>query len=127
MATLGAAEPVSAQRIAEDLRVSESHLSKVLQKLARDGLIESTRGAKGGFFFAKKPDKLTLLDILVAVDGPLPTHGCLLGKPLCTTAPCRLKGLQDRVTEMVGKELGKIKLIDLVLKPAQKLKTKRTS
>ncbi len=126
MATLGAAEPVSAQQIAEDLHVSESHLSKVLQKLARDGLIESTRGAKGGFFFAKSPDKLTLLDILVAVDGPLPVHGCLLGKPLCTAAPCRLKGLQDRIAEMVGNELGEIKLIDLTLKPAQKLKAKRT-
>lgn len=127
MATLGEREPVSAQQIAADLNVSESHLGKVLQKLARDGMIESTRGAKGGFFFAKNPDKLTLLDIFVAIDGPLPTAGCLLGKPICTQSPCRLMGLQNRITILVDKELKKIKLVDLTVKPAQKLKRGRTS
>lgn len=119
MATLGPQKPVSATKIAKDINVSESHLSKVLQKLARDGFISSIRGAKGGFYFEKDPGEITLLDILVAVDGPLPKHNCLLGRPVCSDNKCRLKNLMLKTTAFVQEELSGVKLSEFIIPNVQ--------
>ena len=50
---------ISARAMAERLNVSEAHLSKVLQRLGRDGLVRSIRGPGGGFTLLKKPEEVT--------------------------------------------------------------------
>ena len=55
MVGLGPEVPVSATKIAGDLGVSESHLAKVLQKLARNDFIKSTRGAGAASFLIAMP------------------------------------------------------------------------
>jgi len=115
MATLGQNKPVSATQIAKDIGVSESHLSKVLQGLARDEFISSVRGAKGGFFFDYDPSDINLLEILIAVEGPLPENNCLLGKPVCKGHKCKLHNLMDKTTEFVKTELSGIKLSEFIV------------
>jgi len=67
-----ATEPgrVTAARIARDLDISENHVAKVLQQLARARLARSTRGANGGYELARPSAELTMLEVVEAIDGP---------------------------------------------------------
>jgi Rrf2 family protein len=81
-------QPLTTQQIAKTTQVPLDYLSKVMQSLGRGGLVESQRGKHGGFKLAKPANRLTILDVLNAVD-PLPRiHTCPLrlkrhGKQLC--------------------------------------------
>lgn len=103
---------VSATQIAERIGVSPSHLSKVLQELARRGLVRSTRGARGGFSLAGDPRRVTVLDVVLAVDPPPEPEGCLLGQKICRGLECRLQNLRQKVTRLVEEELSSISLAD---------------
>lgn len=69
--------------IAERLNCSVDHLSKVLQRLRKNYLIESTRGPKGGSRLAKKPSEISLIDIYELFEGPFKCSDCMLDQPLC--------------------------------------------
>ncbi len=103
---------VSATQIAEKIASSPSHLSKVLQELARKGLVHSTRGARGGFCLAADPRKVTLLEVIRAVDPPPKPDGCLLGEQICQGAECKLKELREKVSRLVEEELASTSLAD---------------
>ena len=106
--------PSSVGVISSRLGVSESHLGKVLQRLARQGLVSSTRGARGGFSLACDPGETTLLTIVEALDGPLPQHGCLLKRGDCLVESCVLGGLEMQARRLVQQHLGTTTLADLV-------------
>lgn len=73
----------SNKEIALKLNASENHLSKILQRLTKNGLVESIRGPKGGFKISKGPEEITILSIYEAIDGPLEPTNCLMGAPVC--------------------------------------------
>lgn len=104
--------PVSATYIGRCLGSSESHISKVLQRLAKAGLALSTRGARGGFFLPARTAPVTALEILAAIDGPPREAACLLGVPHCTPGSCRLHGLLQIVRRQVEQVLGNITIQD---------------
>lgn len=83
------------QDIAQATQVPAGYLSKVLQALGRAGLVSGNRGLHGGFRLAKKADKITLLDVLQAVD-PLPRiKRCPLGLPEHEGTLCPLHRRMD--------------------------------
>ena len=67
------------QQIALATHVPAGYLSKVMQSLARGGLVNSQRGLHGGFTLAKKPDKLTVWEVVDAVDPIQRIRTCPLG------------------------------------------------
>ncbi|MEW5822149.1 MAG: Rrf2 family transcriptional regulator [Cyanobacteriota bacterium] len=75
----------SNKEIAIMLDVSDNHLAKILQRLARAGLVESIRGPRGGFNLKKNTDQITLLDVYEAIDGPLELSDCLLARQFCNS------------------------------------------
>ena len=81
-------ERFSTKRIAEVHDISEAHLSKVLQRLAKLGLVNSVRGPKGGFTLRRSADEITLLEVYEAIDGPLSPTTCLFGTPICNGRGC---------------------------------------
>lgn len=83
---------VSTRQIAERLKVSEAHLSKVLQRMAQAGLVKSSRGPKGGFTLKIPAESITLLDIFETIEGRLEATDCLLGIPICNGTYCILGG-----------------------------------
>lgn len=90
---------VSVGEIARDLNVPQNYLSKILHLLARDGLLVSERGPRGGFRLAPEASQLSLARILRPVD-PQEENRCLLGRPECSdTDPCPLHG---RWRELAG-------------------------
>jgi len=104
---------ISTRQIAADLRVSEAHLSKVLQRLTKVGLATSTRGPKGGFALGKKPDEITLLDVYEAIEGHLVSSNCLLNTRICTGERCILGDLLETVHGQVSKYLATTRLSEL--------------
>jgi Rrf2 family protein len=75
--------------IAAELGVPRNYLSKILHVLARDGVLQSSRGPGGGFALARPASELTLDEIVQRFDGFPAESGCLLGRAECSEAdPC---------------------------------------
>lgn len=96
-----AGEPVRVGDIAAALKVPRNYLSKTLYQLARAGVLQSTRGPRGGFQLGKPPARLTLAEV-VGPFLPADGHACVLGRATCSdAAPCaahgRWKGVADRM------------------------------
>ncbi len=80
---------ISAEQIATDLNISRDFISKTLQSLVKDGIIQSHRGKSGGFSLARDPDSMSLLDIILIIDGNSVFESCVLGLPTCNPeSPC---------------------------------------
>ena len=88
VATHGAEAPVRVEPIAKALDVPRNYLSKTLHLLARDGVLRSVRGPRGGFQLAVPPARLTLARVTAPFDEVGERH-CLLGRAQCSDrAPC---------------------------------------
>lgn len=108
----GPGQPQATKDLARRLGVSDHHLSKVMQRLNRAGLVEGQRGPRGGFRLAGRGRATTLLEVYEAVEGPLAKQGCLLGRPACA-GPCALGGLLGRMGDDVRVYLTRTTLGDL--------------
>ncbi len=93
--------PMRVKEIGERLRASEAHLAKVLQSLAREGLLKATRGPKGGYQLARPPEEITLLEVFESIHGPLEDQRCLFKEPLCSGDRCILGDLLQKVNQAV--------------------------
>jgi Rrf2 family protein len=69
-------EPVSTAALAASYELPQAYLNKQLQALVKAGLLESLPGARGGFRLARPAAKITLMDVVTAVDGPEPAFQC---------------------------------------------------
>lgn len=69
-------EPVSTAALAASFELPPAYLNKQLQALVRAGLLESTAGARGGFRLARPAEKITLMDVVVAIEGPDEVFRC---------------------------------------------------
>ncbi len=80
---------VSIGKMSEKLHISFHFLTKILQELTSAGLLTSMKGPKGGVALKRDAGKITLLDIIIAIDGMKVFTECLLGMPGCgTEKPC---------------------------------------
>ena len=84
---------LTAKEAAGRLGLSPSYLTKILRTLSVQGILVSTRGVGGGFSLAREPESISLMDVLVALDGPLPVRSCLFEKAVCDTGTCLFKVL----------------------------------
>ncbi|MGD1047914.1 MAG: Rrf2 family transcriptional regulator [Candidatus Krumholzibacteriaceae bacterium] len=94
---------VSSREIANALGASENHLSKVLQRLAHSGIVHSMRGPSGGFRLRTPWEKIRLIEIYEAIEGPLTPGRCFLGLPVCRGNRCALGVLVHKTDEAVRK------------------------
>jgi Rrf2 family transcriptional regulator, iron-sulfur cluster assembly transcription factor len=76
-------ERVGAARAAADLNIPERYLARVMNALARDGVLVSARGARGGFSLAVQPAKLTLGSVVAPFDAAGQAPQCLLRDQQC--------------------------------------------
>ena len=76
-------QTVSAADLAKPLNCPAAYLSQVLSKLKPSGILKSQRGLKGGVCLAKAPDKISLLEVIEAIDGTDFFKNCFLGIEGC--------------------------------------------
>ncbi len=86
-----AEEYVPVRAVAEHLNISYHFLAKIVQTLAQEGILISYRGPNGGVALARSADRITLREIVTAIDGEELFFECLLGLPGCgEQRPCPL-------------------------------------
>lgn len=85
-------EAVSIQSIANRQNISVSYLEQLVRKLKKEGLVTSVRGAQGGYKLAKPADKISVGDVLRAMEGSISAVSCgtgenvhCQGEDLCVT------------------------------------------
>lgn len=101
------------REIADSLRVSEAHLSKVMQRLNRVGLVSSVRGPGGGYRLGRSRKAITLLDIVEAIDGPLDPSRCIMPERTCRGATCVFGDLLGVMNDKVREYLSGTRLSEL--------------
>lgn len=100
--------------VAGAIKVPDSYLRKVFQLLARGGLVSSHRGAKGGFTLAREPERITLKDVVEAVDGSLPVYSCMKTRRKCVAVdPCPVSSAFEEARGRMAEVLDATTLRDL--------------
>ncbi|SRR6266403_1387326 len=102
MAALAPDEYLMVKRIAAETGIPSHFLAKILQDLARDGLLRSSKGPRGGFRLSQPPEEVSMLKIVEAVDGSGRLDRCIGGSPECNDhAACGMhdswKALRSRI------------------------------
>ena len=69
-------EQFTAQELSKAMRLPLPTVRKILKTMTRAGLLESTRGANGGYGLARTPEEISLLDMVAAMEGPLAMTEC---------------------------------------------------
>ncbi len=116
--TFCASEP--GQRFTAPELAAETHLpaptvSKILKLLAREGLLASHRGVKGGYSLARSPDQITVAAMISALDGPIAFTECIEDTPgVCSQESiCQLRTNWQRINRVVRQALEGISLAEL--------------
>lgn len=100
--------------IAAHYSIPKEFLAKVLQKLSRHGLIKSHRGMQGGYQLARDAEKISLADVVEAVDGPMALVECQRGLCDCPQEPvCTVQGTLNDLQREIRKAFGKVTLKDM--------------
>ena len=106
----------TAAEISRDTGVPLPTVAKVLNVLARGGLILSQRGASGGYALSRPAEEIGVADIIQAIEGPIALTACVDG----STAHCDVEGLcpmrggWDKVNEAIRQALDQVTLADMV-------------
>lgn len=106
--------PVKVSKIADMQSIEISYLEQLFRKLRIAGLIESTRGRNGGYFFAKEPSKISVKDIMIAVEEDLDATSCSGASDCSDGKKCRTHTLWASLNTVVVNYLEKITLDTLV-------------
>lgn len=120
LSSLSATGALSAAALAEFHGVSTSYLLKHLQALAGAGILQSVPGPKGGYRLARDASEITLLDIVLAVEGPEPAFRCAEIRqrgpsPLAAQffkSPCAVNAAMLRAEKAYRDELRKVTIAD---------------
>ncbi|MBE5766505.1 MAG: Rrf2 family transcriptional regulator [Clostridiales bacterium] len=100
----GVPQPI--KTIAERQRIPDAYLEQLISALRKAGLVTSVRGAQGGYMLARKPEEITVGEVLRVLEGELATVECLEFEDACDRAcacPTRLvwQKIQDGVNAIV--------------------------
>ncbi|MBL8223812.1 MAG: Rrf2 family transcriptional regulator [Chromatiales bacterium] len=122
-----AADPdhrVTIQDIAQAYGISRNHLMKVVNHLARTGVVEASRGKGGGLRLARPPSRIGVGEVIRAAEGEAPIVECFADPRACRLTPaCRLAGVLHEAFAGLYRELDRTTLADLVspAEPVRKL------
>lgn len=99
----------SAGDIAELYGISAPLMAKVLQKLARQGLLEARHGSSGGYVLTRDPASITALEAISAIEGPVMITSCNTHRGVCDhTDQCTVREPLRRVNDSILQVLGNV-------------------
>ena len=102
---LGPDRRAATSQIAEDQQIPPSFLAKIVSQLSVAGLLQTSRGARGGVSLARSPEQISLLEVVEAIDGPILLNECVMNKNACTFGDsCPISPIWcDAQVELVGR------------------------
>ncbi len=105
----------SAREVAAETRLPAPMVSKILKQLAREGLLVSHRGSKGGYNLARRPEQISVPEMIAALEGPIGLTECTVHPGACAQeASCHVRDPWQQINQVVRDALAKITLADLV-------------
>jgi Rrf2 family protein len=108
-------QPIPSNIIAERMNISPMFLSRINSLLSLAGMIHTRRGAHGGISLAKVPSKITLYDIVTAVDGPVVLRQCHADPASCERREqCEMRPFWDEINDVLVDKLKGVSLQDLI-------------
>jgi len=115
---LGTNQRAATRQIAQEQNIPPSFLAKIISQLSIAGLLQTTRGARGGVMLAKTADTITLLDIVEAIDGPIALNECVNDTNACNFGQaCPLQAVwcdaqADLVTRLKGTSFAQLAVLN---------------
>lgn len=117
LVTVLAGEPerlLSAHELANRTHVAAPTVSKLLKLLTRGGLVESLRGARGGYKLARPAGEVTVADVIAAIDGPIGLTQCSVHKGSCAVeSHCGVRGNWRLINTAIHEALKSVTLADM--------------
>jgi Rrf2 family iron-sulfur cluster assembly transcriptional regulator len=96
---------VQTREIAEAQDAPEGYLAKVVQALARAGLLRTVRGSRGGIVLARPAAEISVLEVCEAIEGPTTFHRCAQRAEPCADGPCGTHDFWTRIESLLTHEL----------------------
>ncbi|HOV12955.1 MAG TPA: Rrf2 family transcriptional regulator [Spirochaetota bacterium] len=107
--------PVQLNDISKDQDISEKYLGQIVIQLKSAGLINSLRGAQGGYFLSKNPSKITVREIVETLEGGINVVNCLEDNTKCKREDiCITQKVWQTLNEGIKSILEKFTLSDLL-------------
>jgi FeS assembly SUF system regulator len=104
--------------LAAQARLELPTVSKVLKALTLASLVESFRGATGGYKLARAPNEITVADIVAAMEGPIGMTECSTHRGLCDhESHCGVRGNWRKISTAIEAALRSVSLADMVPRP----------
>jgi Rrf2 family protein len=108
----------SANEISEEYGISSTLMAKVLQKLARHGVVAAKHGSGGGYQLARDPGQISALDVISAIDGPVLITSCVTSHGNCdASSKCSVREPLRRVNESVMNVLSTVTIAQMCDEP----------
>jgi len=105
---------LSAHALAERVYIEVPTASKVLKLLSGAGLLESYRGANGGYRVARKAGDISVAEVIAAIEGPIAMTECSVEEGLCSQEDnCELRGNWQRISVAVARALADVSLAEM--------------
>jgi FeS assembly SUF system regulator len=112
----GDRERYNAPELAEEAGLPAAMVSKILKLLARDGVLNSHRGVKGGYALARDPEEISVDEVITALEGPVAITECVDDTSECAhEALCPTRGNWQRINQAVREALCGISLAEMAL------------
>jgi len=106
----------NARELSESAHLPLPMVSKILKVLTREGFLVSQRGAKGGYSLARRPEDVTVVAVIDALEGPIALTECGAGS--CEReASCVVRAPWQRINRVVRQSLEDVRLADLIAPP----------
>lgn len=106
---------LSASDLSLRCKLPEPTVAKILKSLTRAGVLSSTRGVNGGYGLARMAEKITVAEIITAMDGPISLTDCADSRSNCVLeGQCAMHGRWSKVNLAIRTALESVTLIDLM-------------
>jgi len=107
-------EVLSAHALAESSHLELPTVSKVLKLLVKTGLVESYRGASGGYSLERRAKDISVAEIIAAIEGPIAMTECSAEEGLCAQESiCNLRGNWQRISVAVAEAMEGVSLAEM--------------
>ncbi len=110
--------PKDSDSLSRELFISKSFLAKILQALAKNGILKSYKGANGGFMLDKSPENIDILSIITSVEGRNPSvFECSASEEDCPSdraAICSIWPMLNRLQKNIDDFLADLTLQDIL-------------
>jgi len=104
----------SASEVASGLGMATTTVSKILKMLARENLVASVLGAKGGYMLTRHPTNISLAEIIYAMDGPISITECS-GTSICAReSTCSTRNNWQGINHIIHDALNRVNLAEMI-------------